>query len=317
MDVSASAAVDLFQATGIPLEVTTFSDARIAERHARFVVRQRPPSPASIEQDPSRVLVYVVPHITEHLRHLAMSTADVSVVGIREGQVIWDRRLHHSRPEETPARPGRRRRPWARLALIRALARTARPRTQAELAAEIGATQAAVSQSLKRLEAITRRTAEGWALTDVEAAAEKFLAEYPGPGGISISWYGVSPVMSQVEVAARKGQDVLASGDAGADRIAPWRSPRTAVLYATTGIDLKLEGFAESNAEKGTLTVTVPADPTVHPVARAYAAAGLLPPQTADPFICAYDVSRSGGSDAGEAAHHLVRTWAQRWASHD
>lgn len=314
MAITAGDGVDLLLASGIPVEVKTFTDATVAKRHARLVVRQTPPSPSMIAGDPDAVVVYVVPRLTESLRRIAEQNHRIAVVATGDGVVIWEgeRREPVGRPE--PAAPTARRKPWARFGLIRALARTQRPRRQAELAAETGATQASVSQNLNHLEGFVTRSSGGWALRDVRQAAEYFLAEYPGAQGITQHWFGLGAANQQAERVARLDGELLVSGDVGADHLAPWRTPRSAVIYARTGLDLAPLGFAESQRDRATLAVTVPADPTIWPVSRAYAGSGWGLP-VVDPLLCAYDVERSGGSDAAEAREHLLAHLGYRWRS--
>lgn len=185
--------------------------------------------------------------------------------------------------------------------MMRTLARTETPRPQRQLAAESGVTQAAVSQELHRMSSSVRRTAGGWHSTDRWALWRSFLAEYPGPRGIVVHWYSVQPVIAQSGAAAGVVSGALLSGDAAADVIAPWRIPRRAVVYGTAGADLSRLSFAESSATEATLDLVVPADPTIIATARAWDPGGAV----VDPLIAAWDVLRSGGSDAAEAAARL------------
>lgn len=312
MAITAGDGVDLLLAAGIPVQIKTFTDARIADRHARLVVRQTPPSPSTITGDPDAVVVYVVPRLTASLRRIAESNPRIAVVATGDGIVIWEGRSFDPDGRPDDALPVSRRKPWARFGLIRSLARTRRPRRQAELAAETGATQASVSQNLKHLESFVQRTPEGWLLRDVHHAAEHFLSEYPGAQGIAQYWYGLDSVTQQAERVMRLDRQLLLSGDVGADHFAPWRTPRSAVIYAREGLDLAPLGFAESERERATLIATVPADPTIWPIVRAYSRTE-SPSQVVDPLLCAYDVRQSGGSDADEAITRIIDSLAARW----
>ena len=149
------------------------------------------------------------------------------------------------------------------------------------------------------------RETGGWRALQPEALWEQFLAEYPGPQGITSYWLGLDSVIRQAQAArdAAAELDVLLSGDPAADLIAPWRMGRRAVLYAQTGLDLAQFGFSETTRENATLECVVPADPTIWSTARAWAstASGW----TADPLLVAWDVQRTEGPDAADAVEKI------------
>lgn len=202
---------------------------------------------------------------------------------------------------------------WGRYALLRALARTRAPRTQAQLAEETGVTQAAISQSLRRLDGLVARTADGWSAHSLREIADAFLTQYPGARGITTGWYSLEPVIRQAQIVAEAatGEGAVISGDAGAVRIAPWRKPVRAVVYGHTGLNLARLGFGDADLEHASLEYTVPADHTIWATARAYSdGRGQL---LADPLICAHDVLRIGGPDAADAAEHLIARLERDW----
>ncbi len=317
--ITASDALDLITSAGLPVEVTAFDSVTIAERNARLYVRQTPPSPASVRAEDRHegLRLYVVPRLTDGLRRLAAEDERIAIAAVRDGVFMLDGREYRV-PSDVPEPlwpPTTRRIPWGRYALLRVLARTRSPRTQTQLAAEAGVTQAAVSQSLRQLGDFATRNSEGWYARDVRAPSESFLAQYPGPRGITSSWYSLDPVVAQADNVARAGGDarLLISGDAGADLIAPWRKPTRAIVYGRTGLDLAANGFAESGPERATLEYTVPADPTIWATATAFASG--TSPRTVDPLICAHDVRRIGGPDADDAVEHLLESIERDWAA--
>ncbi|TXK19107.1 hypothetical protein [Homoserinibacter sp. GY 40078] len=237
----------------------------------------------------------------------------IAIAAIGDQVVIVSGRRYDAAIARDEAPPTRRK-PWARMALVRALARTSRPRRQSELALETGATQAAVSQGLKQIESLVERRGGGWALKDIRPTIDYFLAHYPGPHGITQYWYGVQPVIQQAERVATLSPTALLSGDAGADRIAPWRTPRMAIIYVDQGLDLAPLGFAEATPDRATVSVTVPSDPTIWHVATAYAG-GRRAASVVDPLLCAYDVARSGGSDADEARERILEALTKSWTA--
>ncbi|AEF35242.1 conserved hypothetical protein [Mycolicibacter sinensis] len=86
-------------------------------------------------------------------------------------------------------------------------------------------------------------------------------------GDIETHWYSVDPVVEQVRGAIEFGGEravrVLAGGEVAADVLRPWLLPTRGLVYATESIDLAGCGLVEVTAEEATLTLRVPADPTV------------------------------------------------------
>lgn len=317
--ITASDAIDLITSTGLAVEVKSFDNIAVDGRDARLYVRQAPPSPASVRADDRHegLRLYAVPRLTDGLWRLATEDERIAIAAVHDGIFVFGGKEFRF-PTNVPTLSSEtvtRRVPWGRYALLRVLARTREPRTQAQLAAEAGVTQAAVSQSLRQLGGLVARTSAGWRARDVRASSGVFLAKYPGPRGITTHWYSLDPVVSQADRVARRVGDapVLISGDAAADLIAPWRKPTRAIVYGRTGLDLAANGFAESDAERATLEYTVPADPTLWPTATAFASGADL--RTVDPLICVHDVRRSGGPDADDAVEHLLEAIERNWAA--
>ncbi|HET6673279.1 MAG TPA: ArsR family transcriptional regulator [Agromyces sp.] len=281
-------------------------------------VRQAPATPSQIARDLRQSeggrLLYVVPRLTPALR--AAAEHGLAVVAVEEGVVMVEG--HEYRPlaavATTPSVPkSSRRMPWGRFALLRVLCRTREPRTQAQLAEEAGITQAAVSQSLSKLSRLVVRGSNGWSAANGDDLARRFLSEYPGAGGIGVSWFALDSVNAQADKALKAGlnENAILSGDVGADRIAPWRIPAKAIIYASAGLDLAKVGFARSTDERATLEVRVPADPTLWSTANAYA--GDRRPRVADPLMVAHDILRTGGADAGDAVAHVLKQLTREW----
>ena len=322
--VTADQAIDLLMASGVQVEVQGASRIDFlldGRRPVEMKVRQVPATPSQIARDLRQAddgrFLYVVPRLTSTLR-TAAATQGVAVVAVEDGLVLIDGR--EFRPlvaaAKTPRLPkSSRRTPWGRFALLRALCRTREPRTQAQLAEEVGITQAGVSQSLSKLTDLVARGPAGWSAADVRPLAERFLAEYPGAGGIGVNWFALDPVNVQAQKALNAGfeENAILSGDVGADRIAPWRIPAKAIIYAAAGLDLAKAGFAQTSAEKSTLELRVPADATLWLTANAYA--GGQRPWTADPLIVAHDVLRTGGADADEAVDHVLKQLTREWGA--
>lgn len=245
-------------------------------------------------------------------------------------------------PDATPelrARPGRV--PWGTLTVLRRLAEGTEG-TQAQLAELAGVTQARVSQVLKELITtglVSRSQGQGprYAVLDWDGVLRRWLAHYPGPGGISTYWYGLDGPVEQAKAvvaflrqeavrppteglrssrdavppARRQSLDPVAvvSGDVAADQVAPWRRPQRAMVYAHRGADLAGLGLTPTSERDATLVLTVPRDPGVWP-ARADADVWSWPETPdlplADPLQILWDVRRSPGPDRDQAADRLL-----------
>ncbi|MFE9694701.1 MarR family transcriptional regulator [Micromonospora sp. NPDC005806] len=221
------------------------------------------------------------------------------------------------RDAESPsqrARPGRV--PWGTYTLVRRLIQ--RPWSgQQQLAAVTGVSQPRVSQALAALteQGLVHRTPAGWDVTDFDAAVEWWLRSYPGPRGLRTLWYGLEPPVEQADMVVsmlKRGDHgrTAISGDVAADHIAPWRSPRRAVVYTQTGVDLTRAGFAPAGAADATVELIVPEDPGVW-----LGPTPEKPPRSlplADPLQILWDVARVPGPDTDEAARHLQRVLRDR-----
>jgi len=211
-------------------------------------------------------------------------------------------------PERPPAprlRPGRP--PRGTMAAVRRLLLNA-PVPQTRLATLAGVSQARVSQAFEPLlrADLVRRARDGWLPVDWDALCDWWLAHYPGPGGVTTWWSGLAAPLAQAAAAVRTlgGQaGPVLSGDVAADLLAPWRRPALAVVYARGGADLAAANLTLVPSSDGaTLALVVPEDLTVwptEPVTRDWEGRRLA---VADALQVLYDLRRSPGPDAAEAA---------------
>jgi hypothetical protein len=317
--VSESDAIDMLIGAGFSVEVPQSGDRSVdlcATRDGQTTCLQVKVRQKSIyewdarqilETAHGRVLV-VVPVASRGLIDAAKRDSRLSVASVRDRRLIWDREEIQSpnaswNEQLTVSVPSRRRNPWGRWALMRALLLDDEPRTQVALAKEIAVTQSGVSKAMSALDAFVTRSAGGWSASDRSRLWDAFMAEYPGPGGFTSYWYGLDPIIEQSKAVAvagvAAGIPVLRSGDPAADELAPWRVPSRAVVYAKASIGLEKLGFARTSAERATLQFTVPADQTI------WATAGNWADQsnttTVDPVLAAWDLKRIGGPDAPDA----------------
>lgn len=196
------------------------------------------------------------------------------------------------------------------MAALRVFALTSSTLTQSAIARLVGLSHVAVRKQLPKLEGLAERTDGGWCAADRAACWDAFIADYSGPGGLASYWtaLGDGPALfermrDQVDA---DGDEIAFSGDFGADFYAAWRRPARVVGYAVIPPDLRAAGFAEVGAGAAAVELRTPADPTVLALARAVH--DLRPTGSilyVDPVLIAWDLLRTGGSDADEAVEHL------------
>lgn len=204
------------------------------------------------------------------------------------------------------------------LAITRALIRFGE-RDAAEGGATALATLAGVSQPrasqvlghLADLELVTK-TGRGRWRPDGEALLDRFLAEYPGPGGSQRFCYTLDPP-TDVAIALAADVDtrdrVAVSADVGPDLLTAWRRPSVLVLYARGDVGLDGVGLVDAQGrDDANVIVRDPADQSV------FAAPDLsvellgVDVPLADPTQMLWDLHDLGGADRWEAAGGL-REW--------
>jgi hypothetical protein len=182
------------------------------------------------------------------------------------------------------------------------------------LAAQAGISQPRVSQILGQLHdlKLVEKTRHGRWTPRREALLDRFLAEYPGPGGSEEYCYSVD---SPVEVALHAGQvstphsPIVASADVGPDLIVAWRKPSLVILYSRRVIHPSSLGLIDAQGRHdANVIIRMPDDQSVFPVPTlaAQVQGGDVP--LADPLQQIWDLQDLGGADRIEAAGRL-RQW--------
>lgn len=269
------------------------------ELHLRLVPVPRVPSESRIrglrESVPAGdIVTFLVPTMTDRARKLVSSMPDVGVISadgnvLLPGLTVVDSGARRSRP--------RGRIPWGTFAVIRALLRTRRGRTQQELAAETGLSQGSISMALSRIRSSHHLSSRGWVSDDPRQLWAEFMDSYPGPGGTRTFWYSLAPFDERVE---ELQAHVLLSADGAADLIAPWRRPVKIIAYANGVVPIEEMGLSPAKREESNIEMVIPADRTIAATAAAW---GL---GCADPVIAAWDLLHVGGNDAEEAHQRLL-----------
>jgi hypothetical protein len=182
------------------------------------------------------------------------------------------------------------------------------------LAAQVGISQPRVSQVLHQLHDLKLVDISGHGRWKPyrEALLDRFLAEYPGPGGSEQYHYTLdTPVDVAVHAgrASTRGQPIAVSADVGPDLIVPWRRPSLVILYVRNAIDPSRFGLTDAQGRHdANVIIRTPEDRSVFPVpALAGEVQGNEVP-LADPLQQIWDLQDLGGADRIEAAGRL-REW--------
>ena len=321
---------DLTPADGADAGVDAILEVEIGDRSVRFVVqaKSRAPYPHELERlkeswhgpaGRGHPLI-VAPFISEPLGSIltregwswadAQGNFDLRAPGL----------LLRQRRTSTP--PARKRKTLPRgsgsFAVIRALvgfrgAGDEGPRASA-LAAQAGVSQPRASQvlhSLHELELVDRSGHGRWEPRR-EALLDRFLAEYPGPGGSEQYYYSLD---SPVDVAVRAGKastqsrPIVASADVGPDLILAWRRPSLVILYAKHAIDPSGLGLTQAQGRHdANVIMRTPQDRSVFPAPALMVQVQGRAVPLADLLQQIWDLQDLGGADRIEAAGRL-RQW--------
>jgi hypothetical protein len=182
------------------------------------------------------------------------------------------------------------------------------------LAAQAGISQPRASQVLHHLHDLKLVDISGHGRWEPnrEALVDRFLAEYPGPGGSEHYYYTLdSPVDVAVGAgrASTPGRPIAVSADVGPDLIVPWRRPSLVILYARHAIDPSDLGLTDAQGRHdANVIVRTPEDRSVFPVPALMSQIQGNEVPLADPLQQIWDLQDLGGADRIEAAGRL-REW--------
>lgn len=182
------------------------------------------------------------------------------------------------------------------------------------LAAQAGISQPRASQVLHQLHNLELVDISGHGRWEPhrEALLDRFLAEYPGPGGSEHHYYTLDP---PVDVAVRTGRvstpsrPIAVSADVGPDLIVPWRRPSLVILYARHAIDPSDLGLTDARGRHdANVIIRTPEDRSVFPVPALVGQVHEDEVPLADPLQQVWDLQDLSGEDRIEAAGRL-REW--------
>ena len=300
-------------------------DVTGAGAHARFAVelKRRAPYPNEVTRlEEKRVAIsrlgnplLVAPFIPEALG-VALTRAGWSWA---DGQGDFDLRapglLFRQRRALSAPRQVRRTLPGGSgsFAIIRTLIRSGDGEDElgaTTLAAQARVSQARASQVLHQLQdlKLVNRVEYGRWRPDRKALLDRFLAEYPGPGGSEACFYTLDPITDVTVRAARVlGKDLAVSADVGPDLILAWRRPTKVIWYVRRLAGASGLGLVEAQGQHdANVVIRMPKDGSVFPTPPSLVAEvqeaeiGL-----ADPAQMIWDLHDLGGSDRIEAAEGL------------
>ena len=314
----------------VAAHVDAILDVVAGDRRARFAVetKRRAPYPQELEQlrrswhelaQQGQPLM-VAPFISESLGSI-LTRADWSWA---DAQGNFDLRAPGLllRQRRTISAPAPRRKSLPRgsgsFAIIRTLVRFGTADDEepgaTALAAQAGVSQPRASQVLRHLHdlELVERTRHGHWKPRREALLDRFLAEYPGPGGSEQYYYSLD---SPTDVAVRAGRvstprrPIVASADVGPDLIMPWRHPSLVILYARHVTDPADLGLVDAQGKHdANVIVRMPDDKSVFPSSALVAQVQGNDVPLADPLQQVWDLADLGGADRIEAAGRL-RQW--------
>jgi hypothetical protein len=224
------------------------------------------------------------------------------------GLVLRERQSRKKAPQpklRLPLGPGS-------LAIIRSLIRNSDEVNPRTLAAVAAVTQPRASQVLAQLTAlglIERQSRTIWR-PDRSRLLDRFLADYPGPGGSTTYHYSLAPLTAfTVALAHKQPSNFVISADVGADLVAPWRRPIVVIVYARTGFSLKgLDHVAAQGRDDANIIVRIPSDTSVFPEPAILANLTEVEIPLADPIQMMWDLLDLGGPDRHQAAG-VIREW--------
>lgn len=297
----------------------------------RFAVseRQRPPYPNEIPRmrstleelravgHPLAVVPFMPDSVGQVLTAAGWSWADGSGnFDLRAPGLLLRQRATSDRPrarssDKLPQGSGS-------LAIIRALVRLgerddATGGTSA-LAALADVSQPRASQVLGQLTdlGLVTKTGRGRWRPDREALLERFLVEYPGPGGSEQFLYSLDAPHEVAVALARSsaGQHPIAvSADVGPDLLIAWRRPSVLVVYCRDDLDVDSLGVVDAQGgDDANVIVRHPADHSVFAAPALSAEFRGVAVPLADPTQMLWDLQDLGGTDRWEAAGRL-REW--------
>jgi hypothetical protein len=315
--------VELLLDVGLDRRVTGSAEVEIGTGDGQWSRRQvlllrHSPSPREIDRAVATLrpyvdgLLFVVARAGRALDGAAKRDRRIAYAAVNDAVVRFEGKLHRAGDDRptTSTHPGRT--SWARLAMLRLFTLSqAEPLSQSEIARRLGVSHVAIGKQLPLPDDLVERTPAGWQVVDRAGCWDRFMADYPGPRGLTTYWAATGDLAAQldrVERVARERGDAspAVSGDFAADFYAPWRRPSRVVAYVTDQLPLAEHGFATVRSADATCELKTPVDPTIQAMSRQWPSIrDRISRRYADPLIAAWDLRQSPGGDVDSAVDQL------------
>jgi hypothetical protein len=288
---------------------------RVAEHAvtADLAVAERVSSAAPVlnqaRRRPGHRLLVVCETITDEARSALLDDGGVDLSVGDTGELVLSGTVHRApvagRPRRAVSERRRRRRAAERVCVL-----TREHLPQRDIAAAVGVSQQAVSQMVQK-DPLPNTPMTPAERRECLAA----LSAVPADDGlVETYWYSMEQVVEQVRSAIKLGDElgvrILAGGEVAADALRPWRVPTRGLVYAAELIDLSVFDLVEATADEATLTVRVPADPTVWTTATWWyqvSEGENVGISTVDPVVALEDLT--SGTDLGDGAPERLIDW--------
>lgn len=265
---------------------------------------------------PLLVAPFVSDSVGEALTAAGWSWADeAGNFDLRAPGLLLRQRTTSERPRRTSARLPQG---GGGTAIVRALIRFGEREEAAggasALARLADVSQPRASQVLGRLAdlGLVTKTGRGRWRPDRDALLDRFLAEYPGPGGSQQFLYSLD-TPNEVAVAlasnATTPDAIGVSADVGPDLVTAWRKPSVLIVYARDELDVDgVDLVSAQGADDANVIVRYPVDSSVFASPRLSTEFRGVDVPLADPSQMLWDLQALGGMDRWEAAGRL-REW--------
>ncbi|MDP7739687.1 hypothetical protein [Mycobacterium paragordonae] len=282
---------------------------------ADIVLAEHVRNPATVlnhmHRRPGHRILVVCEAISNEARTALLADPAIDLSVASTGELVLSGSTYRAPTAARPHRATHMRR-WRRRAAERVCVLTRNHLRQIDIASAVAISQQAVSKMTEKDPLPDTPMTE----TTRRALLAKLTSVPADDGLVETYWYGLDPITEQVRNTLRLGAELavrtLAGGEVAADILQPWRVPTRGLVYAEELIDLSDFNLVEATTEEATLTLRVPADPTVWTTAHWWHGISHAQPEipTVDPVVALQDLN--AGTDLGDDAPQHLSDWITR-----
>lgn len=282
---------------------------------ADIVLAEHVRTPATVlnhmHRRPGHRILVVCEAISNEARTALLADPAIDLSVASTGELVLSGRTYRA-PTAARGHRATHMRQWRRRAAERVCVLTRNHLRQIDIASAVAISQQAVSKMTEKDSLPDTPMTE----TTRRALLAKLTSVPADDGLVETYWYGLDPITEQVRNTLRLGADLavrtLAGGEVAADILQPWRVPTRGLVYAEELIDLSDFNLVEATAQEATLTLRVPADPTVWTTAHWWHGISHAQPEipTVDPVVALQDLN--AGNDLGDDAPQHLSDWIAR-----